>query len=69
MSTRQLAGVLPVFQTPWRHDETLDMATLRGEIEWLYENGADGIVMKAVRATPDALGTAPDAFGAILDAF
>lgn len=45
---RTLRGVLPVFQTPWLADETLDLATLEREIAWLYDCGADGIVMAMV---------------------
>lgn len=44
----RLAGVLPVFQTPFHEDESIDFATLQREIEWLYERGADGIVMAMV---------------------
>src|SRR5579862_2992567 len=43
-----LAGVLPVFQTPYNDDESIDVATLGLEIDWLFENGADGIVMAMV---------------------
>ena len=43
-----LAGVLPVFQTPYRDDETIDAATLEREIDWLYDCGADGVVMAMV---------------------
>lgn len=46
--TSALQGVLPVFQTPYRQDETIDADTLSREIEWLYECGADGIVMAMV---------------------
>ena len=48
---RELRGVLPVFQTPWREDETLDIDTLGREIEWLYDCGAQGIVMAMVSET------------------
>ena len=49
MSDRQpLAGVLPVFQTPYRDDETIDAVVLDDEINWLYDCGADGIVMAMV---------------------
>jgi 4-hydroxy-tetrahydrodipicolinate synthase len=49
MSNRPpLAGVLPVFQTPYHDDETIDAATLEREIEWLYDSGADGVVMAMV---------------------
>ncbi len=45
---RELRGVLPVFQTPFLDDDSLDLATLDKEIEWLYEQGSDGIVMAMV---------------------
>jgi 4-hydroxy-tetrahydrodipicolinate synthase len=44
----ELCGVLPVFQTPFRSDETIDADVLAREIDWLYECGADGIVMAMV---------------------
>ena len=44
----KLRGVLPVFQTPFHADETVDFASLEREIEWLYEQGANGIVMAMV---------------------
>ena len=43
-----LAGVLPVFQTPFHDDETIDVETLEREINWLFDSGADGIVMAMV---------------------
>ena len=50
-SRRKLRGVLPVFQTPYHADETIDLATLEKEIAWLYDCGADGIVMAMVSET------------------
>ena len=47
----ELRGVLPVFQTPWHDDETLDLETLEREISWLYDCGANGIVMAMVSET------------------
>jgi 4-hydroxy-tetrahydrodipicolinate synthase len=47
-STRTLAGVLAVFQTPYANDESIDYATLEHEIEWLFDRGANGIVMAMV---------------------
>jgi 4-hydroxy-tetrahydrodipicolinate synthase len=49
-SSKSLAGVLPVFQTPFCEDdgESIDAETLEGEIGWLFECGADGIVMAMV---------------------
>lgn len=43
-----LHGVFPVFQTPYLDDETIDAATLAGEIDWLFDCGANGIVMAMV---------------------
>src|SRR5262245_9060960 len=48
VENRELKGVLPVFQTPYREDETFDAPTLEKEINWLYDQGADGIVMAMV---------------------
>jgi 4-hydroxy-tetrahydrodipicolinate synthase len=45
---RKLAGVLCVFQTPYDADESIDFATLEREIGWLFDRGADGIVMAMV---------------------
>ena len=47
-SQHKLEGVLPVFQTPYHADESLDLATLEREIAWLFDSGADGIVMAMV---------------------
>ena len=44
----QLAGVFPVFQTPYFEDESIDHHTLEREIHWLFECGADGVVMAMV---------------------
>jgi 4-hydroxy-tetrahydrodipicolinate synthase len=44
----KLSGVLPVFQTPYHEDETIDAGTLEAEINWLYDCGADGVVMAMV---------------------
>ena len=44
----KISGVLPVFQTPYHEDETIDFATLEQEIHWLYDQGSDGIVMAMV---------------------
>lgn len=46
-----LRGVLPVFQTPWLEDETIDLETLEREIAWLYDCGSNGIVMAMVSET------------------
>jgi dihydrodipicolinate synthase/N-acetylneuraminate lyase len=44
----RLAGVFCVFQTPYLADESIDYDTLAREIEWLFERGADGVVMAMV---------------------
>jgi 4-hydroxy-tetrahydrodipicolinate synthase len=43
-----LAGVLPVFQTPFHDDESIDFATLDRELDWLLAQGARGCVMAMV---------------------
>jgi 4-hydroxy-tetrahydrodipicolinate synthase len=43
-----LAGVLPVFQTPFRDDFSIDSEVLAAEIDWMYGHGIDGIVMAMV---------------------
>ncbi len=43
-----ISGILPVFQTPYFEDESIDFKTLRGELDWLFDNGVDGIVMAMV---------------------
>jgi 4-hydroxy-tetrahydrodipicolinate synthase len=45
---RPIQGVLPVFQTPLHDDLSIDFATLEHEIHWLYDQGADGVVMGMV---------------------
>ena len=43
-----IRGVLPVFQTPFHDDESIDFATLRKEIEWLFGLGCHGVVLGMV---------------------
>ena len=43
-----LCGVLPVFQTPWLQDESVDWDGLKREWDWLLECGANGVVMAMV---------------------
>ncbi len=45
---QQLHGMLPVFQTPYHEDGTVDYETLKKEIDWLFEQGSDGVVMAMV---------------------
>lgn len=44
----ELGGVLPVVQLPYHEDESIDFETLRREVEFLLERGADGITMAMV---------------------
>jgi len=46
--SKEIRGVLPVFQTPFKQDETVDARVLEREINWLLEQGADGVVMAMV---------------------
>jgi 4-hydroxy-tetrahydrodipicolinate synthase len=48
---RSIRGVLPVVQTPFLADYSIDFATLQREIEWLYDQGADGVVTGMVSET------------------
>jgi 4-hydroxy-tetrahydrodipicolinate synthase len=48
VNAKSLSGVLPVFQTPFNDDETIDAVTLEREINWLFDCGSDGVVMAMV---------------------
>jgi dihydrodipicolinate synthase/N-acetylneuraminate lyase len=41
-------GVLPVLLLPYQEDHALDFATLSREIDWVFESGADGVVLAMV---------------------
>lgn len=43
-----LKGVLPVVHLPYDHNQQIDWDTLRREIDFVYECGADGVVMAMV---------------------
>ena len=43
-----LGGVLPVFQTPFNDDDSIDHATLEKELAWVFDQGSDGIVFAMV---------------------
>lgn len=49
--THALHGVLPVFQTPFHADESIDYDTLSHEIDWLFAQGSHGLVMAMVSET------------------
>ena len=50
-SHTQLAGVFPVFQTPFHEGEGIDFETLKKEVYWLFKRGANGLVMAMVSET------------------
>ncbi len=54
---RRLQGVLPIVHTPFHDDESIDLATLRREIDWAYSQGIDGLgtgmVSEILRLTHD----------------
>jgi 4-hydroxy-tetrahydrodipicolinate synthase len=43
-----IRGVLPVIQTPFTSDGEIDSAVLRREIDWVLDQGCDGIVVAMV---------------------
>lgn len=53
----RLAGVLPVFQTPFHYDGSIDFKTLEAEVDYLFAHGANGItfamVSEVLRLTGD----------------
>jgi 4-hydroxy-tetrahydrodipicolinate synthase len=53
----ELGGVYPVFNTTFLDDESLDLDTLRRELDWIADQGADGLtfgmVSEYLRLAPD----------------
>jgi 4-hydroxy-tetrahydrodipicolinate synthase len=47
-STPAIAGVLPVMQTPFTTAEEIDYETLQREIDFLFQEGVDGITIAMV---------------------
>jgi 4-hydroxy-tetrahydrodipicolinate synthase len=45
---QSLHGVLPVLQTPFTSDLQIDRPTLKREIDWAFQLGADGVVVAMV---------------------
>ena len=39
---KQLAGVLPIVHTPFTSDNTIDEISLRRQLDWAFDTGADG---------------------------
>ncbi len=46
--TREIRGVLPVMHTPFHDGQQVDCETLRREVDWAFDVGADGIVAAMV---------------------
>ncbi len=46
--TQQIQGVLPVLQTPYLDDFSIDWETLKREIDWLFDQGIDGVTIAMV---------------------
>src|SRR3954447_10576037 len=44
MRGSELGGVICVVQTPFRADGEIDEGAFRGQIDWLFSHGADGVV-------------------------
>ncbi|MEX2175632.1 MAG: dihydrodipicolinate synthase family protein [Pirellulaceae bacterium] len=55
--SKRLAGVLPIVHTPFLADDTIDLASLRREIDFIFATGADGLgtgmVSEILRLTSD----------------
>lgn len=47
----ELRGVHSVFQTPLRSDQSVDIESLNDELDWVFEQGVDGIVLGMVSET------------------
>jgi 4-hydroxy-tetrahydrodipicolinate synthase len=47
-TVKDLRGILPVFQTPFNEDESIDWSTLERELHWLIDCGSQGVVMAMV---------------------
>jgi 4-hydroxy-tetrahydrodipicolinate synthase len=45
---QSIHGVLPVLQTPFTSDLQIDRPTLKREIDWAFQLGADGVVIAMV---------------------
>lgn len=55
--TKLIQGVLPIAHTPFSDDDTIDFDSLKKEVDWAFEQGADGIgtgmVSEVLRLTAD----------------
>lgn len=44
----KIGGVLPVLYLPYHDDYSIDYTTLARNVDWLFESGADGVVLAMV---------------------
>lgn len=55
--TKPIHGVLPIVHTPFSDDDTIDFEGLKKEVDWAFEQGADGLgtgmVSEILRLTSD----------------
>src|SRR5665213_3392509 len=48
LAMKPLSGVLPVVQVPFLPDFSFDLEALRREVDWLFANGVQGLVVGMV---------------------
>ncbi|HLI77747.1 MAG TPA: dihydrodipicolinate synthase family protein [Acidobacteriaceae bacterium] len=48
IDVNELRGVLPVLQTPFQEDESVDLSALRAELDWMAAQGVDGFTFGMV---------------------
>jgi 2-keto-3-deoxy-L-arabinonate dehydratase len=57
LNARGIEGVLPVIQTPFSDDDSIDLLGLKAAIDWAFQAGADGLgtgmVSEILRLTAD----------------
>lgn len=68
--TRQISGVLPIAHTPFLQDDSIDFESLRKQVDWGFEVGAQGfctgMVSELLRLTYNERVTLTDSLGAMV---
>lgn len=68
--SRQISGVLPIAHTPFLEDDSIDFESLRKQVDWGFEVGADGfctgMVSELLRLTYDERVALTTSLGAIV---
>ena len=49
---RKLSGVLPIVQTPFNTDDSIDAVALERSVDWAFRVGAQGVGTGMVSETP-----------------